>query len=116
MSRDYRGLLSQEERKITLEAVTPATVSKYLVTAVPQFRNRHGYGPAPWWSSIPRAGIHGLLKAAIKGWPPEPAPSDAGELHFREVCDQYQTWLREEGGLALASIQDLMWEARHFCA
>lgn len=32
------------------------------------------------------------------------------------MCDQYQTWLREERGLAVASIDALMWEARYFCA
>jgi integrase/recombinase XerD len=52
----------------------------------------------------------------LKQWPPEPATSDAGELLCREVCNQYQTWLREERGLAVASIVALMWEARYFCA
>jgi integrase/recombinase XerD len=103
-------------RKIALEAVTPTEVSKYLRLAVRQFRRRHGCAPARYWVSIPRSGIHGLLRLALKRWPPEPATSDAGELLCREVCDQYQTWLREERGLAVASIDALMWEARYFCA
>ena len=104
------------ERKIALEAVTPTEVSDYLCLAVRHFRKRHGRAPARDWVSIPRAGIHGLLKLALKCWPPEPAPPDAGGLLCRAVCDQYQTWLREERGLAAASIDALMWEARHFCA
>jgi integrase/recombinase XerD len=52
----------------------------------------------------------------LKRWPPEPAATGAGELLCREVCDQYQTWLREERGLATASVDALMWEARNFCA
>ena len=32
------------------------------------------------------------------------------------MCDQYQTWLREERGLAAASVDVLLWEARDFCA
>jgi site-specific recombinase XerD len=32
------------------------------------------------------------------------------------VCEQYQTWLREERGLATASVEALLWEARNFCA
>lgn len=104
------------ERKIALEAVTPTEVSNYLRLAVRQFRKRHGRAPARYWVSIPRAGIHGLLMLALKRWPPEPATSDAGELLCREVCNQYQTWLREERGLAAASIDALMWEARYFCA
>jgi len=104
------------ERKIALEVVTPTEVLIYLRLAVRRFRERHGRAPAPYWVSIPRAGIHGLLRLALKRWPPEPATSDAGELLCREVCDQYQTWLREERGLAVASIDALMWEARYFCA
>ena len=103
------------ERGITLEAVTPTEVSNYLRLAVRQFHKRHGYPPAPRWTSIPRAGIHALLRLALKRWPPEQATSDAGELLCREVCDQYKRWLREERGLAVASIDALMWEAWHFC-
>ncbi|GLS32434.1 Site-specific recombinase XerD [Mesorhizobium albiziae] len=104
------------ERKIALETVTPTEVSNYLRLAVRQFRKRHGRAPARYWVSIPRSGIHGLLRLALKRWPPEPATSDAGELLCREVCDHYQTWLREERGLAVASIDALMWEARYFSA
>ena len=32
------------------------------------------------------------------------------------ICHEYETWLREERGLATASIDALMWEARHFLA
>jgi integrase/recombinase XerD len=32
------------------------------------------------------------------------------------LCSQYHTWLRDERGLAAASIDALMWEARYFCA
>ena len=103
-------------RKIALEAVTPAEVTQYLRFAVRQFRKRHGRAPARYWVGIPRSGIHALLKLALKRWPPEPASTDAGERVCREVCGQYQTWLREERGLATASIDALLWEARHFCA
>mgnify|MGYP005818133397 FL=1 len=103
-------------RKIALEAVTPADVTNYLRFAVRQFRKRHGRAPARYWVGIPRSGIHALLKLALKRWPPEPAATDAGERLCREVCDQYQAWLREERGLAMASVDALLWEARNFCA
>jgi site-specific recombinase XerD len=102
-------------RKVALEAVTPADVTDYLRLAVRQFRKRHGRAPARYWIGIPRSGIHALLKLALKRWPPEPAGT-AGELLCREVCQQYQTWLREERGLAKASVDALLWEARNFCA
>lgn len=103
-------------RKIALEAVTPADVTAYLRFAVRQFCKRHGRAPARYWVGIPRSGIHALLKLALKRWPPEPAATDAGGRLCREVCDQYQTWLREERGLAMASVDALLWEARNFCA
>ena len=103
-------------RKIALEAVTPADVTAYLRFAVRQFRKRHGRAPARYWVGIPRSGIHALLKLALKRWPPEPAATDAGERLCREVCDQYQKWLREERGLAMSSVDALLWEARNFCA
>ena len=56
-------------RKIALEAVTPTEVSNYLRLAVRQFRRRHGRAPARYWVSIPRSGIHGLLRLALKRWP-----------------------------------------------
>jgi hypothetical protein len=86
-------------RKVALEAVTPADVTNYLRFAVRQFRKRHGRAPARYWIGIPRSGIHALLKLALKRWPPEPAAAPGGLL-CREVCEQYQTWLREERGLA----------------
>lgn len=103
-------------REIALEAVTPADVTAYLRFAVRQFRKRHGRAPARYWIGIPRSGIHALLKLALKRWPPETAAINAGERLCREVCDQYQTWLREERGLATASVDALLWEARNFCA
>lgn len=103
-------------RAIALEEVTPADVTAYLRFAVRQFRKRHGRAPARYWIGIPRSGIHALLKLALKRWPPETAAINAGERLCREVCNQYQTWLREERGLATASIDALLWEARNFCA
>lgn len=105
-----------EARKIALEAVAPADVTAYLRFAVRQFHKRHGRAPARYWIGLPRSGIHALLKLALKRWPPEPAAINAGERLCREMCDQYQTWLREERGLATASVDALLWEARNFCA
>src|SRR5271166_798307 len=101
------------ERRVALEATTPTEVADYLRLAVQQFRERRGRAPARHWISVPRSGIHRLSKLALKRWPPEPAATDAGELLCREVCDQYQTWLREQRGLAAASIYALMWETRY---
>jgi len=103
-------------RKIDLKAVIPETVSEFLRLAARRFRVRHGRAPASKWISIPRSGIQGLLKLALRCWPPEPPATSAGEALCRDVCKEYGTWLREERGLADASINALLWEARNFCA
>ena len=102
------------QREIDVAAATPAEVSNYLRCAVRRFRQRHGYSPAALWQSIPRAGIHALLRLAQKRWPPEPPPSGPGEVLCRTVCNEYQEWLRVQRGLAKASIDGLMWEGRPF--
>src|SRR5262249_6570545 len=89
-----------DRRGIALESVTPADVSDYLRLAVRQFRKRYGRSPARFWTSIPRSGIHALLRLALKHWPPEPAPSGPREILCRAVCHEYQEWLTVERGLA----------------
>ncbi|HCR1860405.1 TPA: hypothetical protein ONC33_004428 [Enterobacter kobei] len=108
-------LLHLSARRIALEAVTPDDVSNYLRLAIRRFRQRHGQPPAFHWEAIPRAGIHALLRHSLKCWPPEPEPVDDGERLWRGILANYASWLREERGLAAASIYALMWEAKHFC-
>ena len=105
-----------ERRRIAVEAATPVEVSNYLRCAVRRFHQRHGYSSAPQWQSIPRAAIHALLRLVQKRWPPEPMASDPGEIVCRAVCNEYREWLSEQRGLAVATADDLMWEARHFLA
>lgn len=104
------------ERKIAVEAATPKEVSNYLRYAVQRFKERHGHPPAPFWTSMPRSGIHALLRLVLKQWPPEPDATDPRDICCRTVCREYQEWLKSERGLAVASIKALMWEARHFLA
>ena len=100
--------------RIALEAVTPQHVADYLRVAARWFRERHGRDPGPHWHSIPRAGIHAMLRLALKQWPPEPASLSSADLLCRRVCEDYGEWLRVERGLTKKSIVDLMWEARYF--
>lgn len=102
------------QREIAVDAATPDHVSRYLRDAVRRFRQRHGHSPAPRWQSIPRAGIHALLRLVQKRWPPEPPAASPGEALCRSVCNEYREWLHAQRGLAKASIRALMWEGRHF--
>jgi hypothetical protein len=80
-ARDFLSYLS--ERSIALEAVTPTQVSQYLRCAVRHFRERRGRPPASSWTSIPRAGIHAVLRFEHRFWPPEPDAIDPGCGHRR---------------------------------
>ena len=104
-----------EERAIDLRDVTPDLVAEYLRHAVRQFQKDRGRAPGSSWASIPRSGIYALLRSALSEWPPAPPAANEAERLTREVCDQYERWLRHERGLAEPSITALMWEARHFC-
>ncbi|WP_372922477.1 tyrosine-type recombinase/integrase [Roseovarius sp.] len=104
-----------EERAIDLRDVTPDLVAQFLRHAVRQFQLDRGRAPGSSWSSIPRSGIHALLRSALSEWPPAPPSATEAERAAREVCDQYERWLRAERGLAEPSITALIWEARHFC-
>jgi integrase/recombinase XerD len=102
------------QRSIAVGAVTPDHVSGYLQYARQKFRQRHGHPAAPRWESIPRAGIHALLRLVQKPWPPEPSPACPAEALCWSVCNDYREWLHVQRGLAKASIRALMWEGRNF--
>ncbi len=111
-ARDFLAYLAQHEVPIT--TVKPLQVAQYLRYVTVAFRNRRGHPPARHWHSIPRSGIHALLRLAQGQWPPEPEVVGPEAALRHEICIKYETWLREERGLAAASIVALLAEARHF--
>lgn len=112
-----RGFLDYlAERCIPIMEVTEAQVAHHLHHAIAMFRKRHGRSPGPYWHSIPRSGIYALLRLAQGQWPPAPKATCAAEAMRFAICDEYETWLREERGLAEPSIYALMWEGRNFLA
>lgn len=112
-----RGFLDHLARRNILVAdVSEVQVAQYLRDAIALFRKRHGRPPGPYWHSIPRSGIHMLLRLAQGQWPPAPKVTCASDAVRFTICDEYETWLREERGLVQPSIVALLWEARHFLA
>ena len=103
-------------RDMPVTTVTPPQVEQYLRHAIWSFRKRHGRPPGPHWHSIPRSGIHALLRLAQGQWPPALEVIGPDATLRQAICLAYETWLRDERGLATASIDALMWEARHFLA
>ncbi len=112
-----RGFLDYpSQRDIQITEVTEAHVAQYLRYAIVMFRKRHGRSPGRYWHSIPRSGLHALLRLAQGQWPAAPKPNCTADALRFAICDEYETWLREERGLAAASIDALMWESRNFLA
>ena len=112
-----RGFLDHlARRNILVTDVSEVQVAQYLRDAIALFRKRHGRPPGPYWHSIPRSGIHMLLRLAQGQWPPAPKITCAADAVRFIICDEYETWLREERGLVQPSIVALLWEARHFLA
>jgi len=90
--------------------------SGYLRSARRRSRLRVGHGPALQWHSIPRAGIHALLRLVQKRWPPGSPAATSAEALCRSICSDHQEWLQAERGLAQKSIRALMWESPNFLA
>jgi integrase/recombinase XerD len=111
-ARNFLAYLAQHEIPIT--AVTPSLVAQYLRHAASTFRARRGRLPGPHWQSIPRSGVHALLRLALGQWPPEPDVVGPEAALQHAICRSYETWLRDERGLSTASITALLAEARHF--
>jgi site-specific recombinase XerD len=111
-ARDFLAHLARYEVPVT--AVTPEDVAHFMRHASANFRNRRGRSPGPHWHSIPRSGIHALLRLAQGQWPPEPDIVGPEATLRHEICFKYETWLRDERGLAKASIAALLAEARYF--
>lgn len=111
-AREFVDYLAR--RRIGITDVTEVHVAQYLRHAIALFRKRHGRAAGPRWHSIPRSGIHALLRLAQGQWPPAPKITCAADAARFTICDEYESWLHEERGLARPSIVALLWEARHF--
>src|SRR5258708_39286445 len=72
-ARHFLAYLARRETAV--DTAKPDHVSSYLRFARRQVRQRHGHPPAPRWESIPRAGIHALLRPFEKTFAAVETPS-----------------------------------------
>ncbi len=89
-----------------------ATLAQYLRLAIALFRKRHGRPPGPYWHSIPRSGIHALLRLAQGQWPPAPRVTCAADAVRFTICGEYETWFREERGPGRREHERDVWTSR----
>lgn len=99
---------------IPVADVTEDLVERYLRHAATLFRKRRGRRPGKRWHEVPRSAIHALLRLGQGQWPPSAKATCATDAVRLRLCNEYETWLREERGLSQASIDALLWEARCF--
>lgn len=104
-----------DTQSIQLCDVSQDIVVRFLNEWAQQFEKERRRKPASRWGSVPRSGIHALLRCELTQWPPTPPTASTAEQSCLDVCNAYEVWLKEERGLAKPSIRALMWEARHFC-
>jgi len=102
------------ECDIQVATVTPAQVAQYFAYAARDFAAEYGRLPSVRWHMLPRTAIAKLLRLAQGKWPPEAELIGPDAAVRQAICCEYEAWLREERGLANATIAALMWEARNF--
>ena len=101
-------------RDIPVAAVTPSQVEEYSRYAVRCFRRRHNRAPCRAWHNLSQISICRLLRLAKGTWPPEQEMSDPVAASRQAICHAYEGWMREERGLAEATIDARLREARRF--
>ena len=101
------------ERDMPVATVTPSQVEQYFCHAVQRFRVRYGRSPSPRWYRLPHTAICKLLRLVQGTWPPA-AEIDPDAALRHAICHEYEAWLRDERGLADATIDALLREARRF--
>jgi site-specific recombinase XerD len=101
------------ERDMPVATVTPSQVEQYFCHTIQCFRVRYGRSPSPRWHRLPHTAICKLLRLAQGEWPPSAAIEPDAMLRHA-ICHEYETWLRDERGLADTTIDALLREARRF--
>lgn len=102
------------ERDVPVAMVTPSHVEQYFCHAVERFRLRYGRPPSSRWHKLPHTAICKLLRLAQGIWPPEPELSDPVAARRHAICLEYESWMRDERGLADATIDARLREMRRF--
>ena len=101
------------ERDIPVATVTPPQVEQYFCHAVQRFNLRYGREPSSRWHRLPHTAICKLLRLAQGTWPPA-AEIEPDAAHRIAICHEYESWMRDERGLAAETIDARLREARRF--
>lgn len=105
-----------ERLRVPLRDVRAEQVTAFLDSELLRFSRRHGRPPVcvDDWRSHHSSGVRQLLWWANGQLPVVAAPQRPFEQFSRALCNEYSQWLVEQRGLAAASIDGLVGEARRF--
>ena len=112
-----RFLAHLDRRHSAVEAVHPSNVNLYLQDELQLFeQNRHRTPRSSMadWRRSHTAGIEMLLRLVHGEWPPTPVPSNPRETFHRDLCQQYDEWMRDLRGLAMDTRSSRCAEAHRF--
>jgi site-specific recombinase XerD len=101
-----------ESQGLTVLTVRRSDVERY-VSGLRMVKKRHGRATKAL-RRIHRAAISMLLRLVRPSWPPECAPATAREAFQRQLINQYESWMKDIQGSAVATRRGCRAEAQRF--
>ncbi len=97
-----RFLADLEKQHLSIDAVQPANIERYLQQAPWMYPDRHEQSPdyRHWRCTS----IHMLLRVAQGQWPPASHSISPAEISQREICQEYSEWMTGFRGLAHTTV------------
>jgi integrase/recombinase XerD len=107
-----RFLADLDEQHLSITAVQPANIERYLQQTPWMYPDRHENSPD--YQHWRRRSIHMLLRVAQGQWPPTSRSTNAAEIAQREICEEYSKWMIGLRGLAQTTVLCRSNEASRF--
>ena len=97
-----RFLADLDEQHLSINAVQPANLARYLQGAPWMYPDRHE--PSPGYRHWRSSSIHMLLRLAQGQWPPNSPAAAPAEISQRKICEEYSKWMIGSRGLAKTTV------------
>lgn len=111
-AKDFVGYLHRGA--LSVQTVQPSDVDKYLNSLRRQRKSRQRTDLSDGRRAASRSAIHMLLRLVHGQWPMPSAPSTEREIFHHQVIKEYDAWMSDLRGLAVATRSDRCAAARRF--